>query len=225
MDKYAIVIAGPSGAGKTTIADRLIEKLGTLEMSCSATTRAKRGDGRDDEYVYLTVEEFKQSIENGDVLEYTEYSENFYGTRKSELQRIWDMDKNPILVLDYNGVRSLKDRLDIPVFAFYVYTSLDEAKRRLIERDLKIDASAKKTEVLLKRLKANICDYDVLHTMAGIFDGYVENSEVETCVEKIESALELLTRGEEVMKDFEKEEITKKFKKESADFAEKATVL
>ena len=56
MNKYAIIIAGPSGVGKTTVADNLILSLGNLEMSRSATTRQKRGDGRDDEYIYLQKE-------------------------------------------------------------------------------------------------------------------------------------------------------------------------
>ena len=106
MEKYALIIAGPSGAGKTTVADKLIEKLGTFEMSRSATTREKRGDGRDNEYIYLQKDEFLTAMADGDILESTEYSGNYYGTRKCELERIWDMNKNPILVLDYNGVKS-----------------------------------------------------------------------------------------------------------------------
>ena len=88
MQRYAVIIAGPSGVGKTTVADALIERLGNLEMSRSATTRAKRGDGRDDEYIYLTVDEFKSAIAAGDMAEHAEYGGNLYGTRKSELARI-----------------------------------------------------------------------------------------------------------------------------------------
>ena len=143
MDRYAVVIAGPSGAGKTTIADSLIETLGNLEMSRSATTRAKRGDGRDDEYVYISCDEFERAIKDEDVVEYTIYSGNYYGTRKCELDRIFLENKHPILVLDYNGVRSLKEKLDYPVFAIYVYTTLDEAERRLLAEEFsKSDSEA-----------------------------------------------------------------------------------
>ncbi len=216
MNKYAIIIAGPSGAGKTTVADGLIELFGTLEMSRSATTRAKRGDGRDDEYIYLDKTEFLDSISNGDMLEYTEYGENYYGTRKSEFERIWGMNKNPILVLDYNGVASLKSRLDIPVLAVYVYTSLAEAERRLRKRDLLSTPNEKQTETLLKRLKANNADYMKLCEMSDLFDLYVENKDVSSCVSYVGSMIEKLLNGKAVMSKEDKKRVTEGFKTEAS---------
>lgn len=218
MNKYAIIIAGPSGAGKTTVADALILSLGNLEMSRSATTREKRGDGRDDEYIYLREDEFLKAIELGDMLEHTEYGGNFYGTRKTEFERIWSLNKNPILVLDYNGVKSLKARLDIPVFAIYVYTSLEEAKMRLIKRDAKSTPTEKQRETFKKRLIANHDDYSKLHELSSLFDLYVENEALSECVCKIESSLKSLVSGKSVMTDAEKREITEAFKKEALDF-------
>ncbi len=212
MEKYAIVIAGPSGAGKTTVAESLIETLGTLEMSRSATTRAKRGDGKDDEYVYISIDEFRESIKSGDVLEYTEYSGNYYGTRKCELDRILGIGKHPILVLDYNGARALKERLGYPVFNFYVYTTLNEAERRLIARDLISDAdNEKKRAILEKRNFENRSDFGKLHTMTDIFDMFVENRTVEKCTEDIIHAIEELKQGKTVMSEEEKKKITEDF--------------
>lgn len=219
MNKYAIIIAGPSGAGKTTIADALIESLGNLEMSRSATTREKRGDGRDNEYIYLQKDEFLQSVANGDMLEHTEYGGNYYGTRKSEFERIWDMNKNPILVLDYYGVASLKKRLDMPVFAIYVYTSLAEAEQRLIKRDAESTPSAKQKETLIKRVKNNVCDFKQLSSYATLFDFYVENESVSECIEAIEKALDSLMQGSAVMTDLQKRAITDGFKIEADSFA------
>ncbi|MBE6536500.1 MAG: hypothetical protein E7673_00965 [Ruminococcaceae bacterium] len=218
MNKYAIIIAGPSGAGKTTIADNLILSLGNLEMSRSATTREKRGDGRDDEYIYLQKDEFLQSISNGDMLEYTNYGGNYYGTRKSEFERIWNMNKNPILVLDYYGVKSLKSNLDIPVFAIYAYTKLKEARTRLIARDLISAPSEKQKETLIKRVKANVDDYKKLSEFTDLFDLYVENDSLDNCLDKIKKSLRALMNGDSVMSEAEKKSITEGFKKEAETF-------
>ena len=217
MNKYAIVIAGPSGAGKTTVADDLILSLGNLEMSRSATTREKRGDGRDDEYIYLQKDEFLTSISNGDMLEHTEYGGNFYGTRKCELERIWDMNKNPILVLDYNGVASLKAKLDMPVFAVYVYTSLAEAEARLRKRDLESAPNEKKEATLLRRLSENKADFSKLYTFSQLFDFYVENSYLTACVSSIKDAMKAFMSGKEIMTESEKLAITEKFKAEALE--------
>ena len=218
MNKYAIIIAGPSGAGKTTVADGLIASLGNLEMSRSATTREKRGDGRDNEYIYLQKDEFLQSVANGDMLEHTEYGGNYYGTRKSEFERIWDMNKNPILVLDYYGVESLKKRLDMPVFAIYVYTSLAEAEQRLLKRDAESTPSAKQKETLVKRVRNNVDDYMKLSEYATLFDIYVENETVSECIADVERALSSLMQGNAVMTDAEKHAVTAGFRVEAENF-------
>ncbi len=218
MKKYAIVIAGPSGAGKTTVADKLIEELGTLEMSRSATTREKRGDGKDNEYIYLQKHEFLTSIENGDVLEYTEYSGNYYGTRKCELERIWEMGKNPILVLDYVGAKSLKERLECPVYAIYVYTSLAEAQRRLCERDERSGSTEKSRETVRKRVAENLSDYKKLYTMAELFDYYAENAVVDDCIADIKRALGLMAEGRDAMNLADKLKITNSFRTAAAVF-------
>ena len=222
MNKYAIVVVGPSGAGKTTVADALIERLGDLEMSRSATTRQRRGDGRDDEYVYLTVEEFEESINKGEVLEYTNYSGNYYGTRKCELDRILAEGKKPILVLDYFGARSLKERLDYPVIAIYVYTSLAETEKRLAERDLRSSANDKKIETLKKRIHENVNDYLHLGEFSQLFDFYIENEDLEACIAKIEENLEKIISGEEVMAPEEKDAIVASFKEEAEAFVTSA---
>jgi guanylate kinase len=218
MNKYAIVVVGPSGAGKTTVADALIERLGDLEMSRSATTRQRRGDGRDDEYVYLSVEEFEESINKGEVLEYTNYSGNYYGTRKCELDRILAEGKKPILVLDYYGARSLKERLDYPVIAIYVYTTLAETEKRLTERDLRSSANEKKLDTLKKRIRENVNDYLHLEEFSQLFDLYAENDELDRCIRDIEKSLEDIKLGIAVMTPEEKDAITSAFKKEAEAF-------
>lgn len=207
MDKYAIIIAGPSGGGKTTVAEELIAAEGNLEMSRSATTRERRGDGKEDEYVYITVEEFKKSVAAGDVLEGTEYSGNYYGTRRSELDRIFAMGKYPILVLDYNGVHSLKEKLDYPVYAFYVYTSLAEAERRLSLRDLSGEPTEKARSTFERRLSENAKDYKKMPELAELFDAFVENANLSVCTDTVRAHLSVLKSGKEAMSPCERREI------------------
>ena len=106
--KKILVIAGPSAVGKTTVMNEILRQNAGFEYIRSATTRAPRGDVFDLEYIYLSKEEFLERIENGGVLEYTEYGGNFYGTPKSEIERIFSVGKTPVLILDLNGVKSLK---------------------------------------------------------------------------------------------------------------------
>lgn len=210
MQRYAVIIAGPSGVGKTTVADALIERLENLEMSRSATTRARRGDGRDDEYIYLTKDEFFGAISAGDMAEHAEYGGNLYGTRKSELARIHGEGKHPILVLEYNGVKSLKESLDYPVLAFYVYESLDAIEARLRLRD------AGKEEAIRRRCAENAKDYSIMTTLADRFDAFVENKDLNVCVDTISAMIPELLSGNVPMSASERMEIALRLEGDAA---------
>ncbi len=132
-DRNVIVLTAPSGAGKTTIAHRVLEAMPTMEFSVSATTRAPRPDETEGEdYHFLTPEEFRARIEAGDLLEYEEvYPDQFYGTLRSEVEN--RAKENPVLLdIDVNGALSVK-RLygDDALVLFIAPPSLDELKRRL----------------------------------------------------------------------------------------------
>ncbi len=208
MEKYAVIIAGPSGVGKTTVAEMLIERLGNLEMSRSATTRPVRDDGKADEYIYLSRAEFEAEIAAGGMAEHAEYGGNLYGTPKRELSRILSLGKYPILVLEYNGVLSLKRSLDYPVFAFYVYEGLDAIRERLMLRD-----SANLLKVVARCLE-NERDYSALPTLTQRFDAFVENKDLDTCVSTICDMIRTLASGKAVMSEEEKLAIATALSKE-----------
>ena len=214
-EKYVVIISGPSGGGKTTVAEALIEKLGYLEMSRSATTRQRRNDGKDDEYVYVSVDEFKKSIEDGDVLEYTEYGGNFYGTRISELERIMALGKLPILVLDYVGVKSLRELLDYPVYAFYIYTSLDEAKRRLELRDIVNGATEAQLRTFERRVAENFNDYSKLPSLIERYDAFVENDKLDACILEICAHIDSLRSGISPMSEIQKANIAQAMREQT----------
>ena len=133
-----IVFSAPSGSGKTTIVKHLLgrEDL-NLEFSISAASRAPRGtevNGKD--YYFISTEEFKKHIKNEDFIEWEEvYRDNFYGTLKSEVERIWAKGKNVIFDIDVAGGLRIKSKFPKETLAVFVKPpSVDELKRRLKER-------------------------------------------------------------------------------------------
>ncbi len=147
-----IVFSAPSGSGKTTIVQYLLaQKELNLAFSISATSRKKRGreiDGKD--YHFISVEKFKEHIRNDDFLEWEEvYQDNFYGTLKSELERIWAEGKHAVFDIDVVGGLAIKYKYPEKTLAVFVKPpSLEEMERRL--RNRKTDPEEKIVERLAK---------------------------------------------------------------------------
>lgn len=138
-----LVFSAPSGSGKTTIVRHLLTKEDlNLEFSISAATREPRGEevnGKD--YYFMSIEEFKQHIKADDFVEWEEvYRDNFYGTLKSEVERIWASGKNVIFDIDVAGGLRIKSKFSQETLAVFVKPpSVDELKRRLKERSTESD--------------------------------------------------------------------------------------
>jgi guanylate kinase len=137
-DGKLIVFSAPSGSGKTTIVRYLLaqEEL-KLDFSISATSREARGaevHGKD--YYFLSLEDFKKNIKNDDFLEWEEvYRDNFYGTLKSEVERIWAKGKNVIFDIDVVGGLDIKNIYPEKTLAVFVKPpSIEELKIRLKKR-------------------------------------------------------------------------------------------
>lgn len=154
MEGKAIIFSAPSGSGKTTIVRHLLEKNPDLGFSISASTRDKRGrtEAHGKDYYFLTPDEFKKKIDNGDFIEWEEvYEGNFYGTLKSEIDRIWKQGKNVIFDVDVKGGLNLKKYFGDKALAVFVKVpSLEILKARLNDR------GTESSESLSRRLfKAN----------------------------------------------------------------------
>ena len=154
MEGKAIIFSAPSGSGKTTIVKHLLEKNSDLGFSISASTRDKRGrtEAHGKDYYFLTPEEFKKKIDTHDFIEWEEvYEGNFYGTLKSEIDRIWQQGKNVIFDVDVKGGLNLKKYFGNKALAIFVKVpSLEILKERLNDR------GTESSESLSRRLfKAN----------------------------------------------------------------------
>jgi len=146
MEK-AIIISAPSGAGKTTIVKHLLGVIPELEFSVSACSRAKREgetDGKD--YYFISVDEFREKIENKEFVEWEEvYPGNYYGTLKSELQRIWKKGCFPIFDVDVIGGLNLKKYFGEKALAVCIKPpSVKTLRERLKKRGTETDESFSK---------------------------------------------------------------------------------
>jgi guanylate kinase len=138
MGGKAIIFSAPSGSGKTTIVRHLLNKYPDLGFSISASTRDKRGrtEAHGKDYYFLSPEDFKKKIDDKEFIEWEEvYEGNFYGTLKSEIQRIWDQGKNVIFDVDVKGGLNLKKYFgDKSLAVFVKVPTLDILKERLKDR-------------------------------------------------------------------------------------------
>ena len=141
----AIIFSAPSGSGKTTIVQHLLSYNPDLAFSISACTRDKRGrreeSGKD--YYFLTQEEFKEKIINDEFVEWEEvYPGNFYGTMKSEVDRIWSQGKHVLFDVDVKGGLNLKKYFKENSLAVFVKVpSIQVLKERLYDRNTESDDS------------------------------------------------------------------------------------
>ena len=129
------VLSAPSGAGKTTIAQRLLKSVDNLRRVITATTRAKReGEVHEVDYIFMKKEEFLHHVERGSFLEYAEVYGNYYGTPKDQVLRNEEEGVDSLLVIDVQGAKSVKASYPESVLIFLMPPSFEELRRRLISR-------------------------------------------------------------------------------------------
>lgn len=171
-----IVFSAPSGSGKTTIVQYLLnQKDLDLDFSVSATSREARGDEKHGEnYYFISLKEFKRLIENEDFLEWEEvYKDNFYGTLKNEVERIWALGKHVIFDIDVVGGLKVKQQFAEETLSVFVKPpSIDELKKRLKNRKTESD----------ERIDMRIAKASIELEAAIQFDYILENNDLETAL-------------------------------------------
>jgi guanylate kinase len=141
-----IIITAPSGSGKTTIVRHLLEKFPSLAFSVSACTRAPRGNEKNGtDYYFISTEEFREKIEADEFAEYEMvYEGKYYGTLKSELNRIWQQKLIPLIDIDVKGALALQSKFPQQTLTVFIQPpSIEILKERLLTRGTETSVSIK----------------------------------------------------------------------------------
>jgi guanylate kinase len=177
---FSVVISAPSGAGKTTIIEKLLFDCDDLKFVISTTTRPKREKEIDGEsYHFIEHNKFKQMINDNQFLEWAEVHQNYYGTSKKEIDRIKSEGKIPIFDVDVQGAKSLKDCLADAIFIFILPPSLSELKSRLMGRNTDSE------EQIELRIKNSLRELDEYKN----YDYIVINDDLTSAIKDVKSII------------------------------------
>ncbi len=171
-----IVLSAPSGAGKTTIANLLVSRYPQMAISVSATTRTKRPREKDGiHYHFLDESRFKDYIEKDKFLEFEQVHDDYYGTLKSDVEKLLELGKTVVFDIDVKGALSIKRNYPQAILIFIKTPSLAELRNRLKKR------KSESKEAIQKRLQRIEYEY----VQADKFDYIVINDELEHAIQKI----------------------------------------
>jgi guanylate kinase len=174
-----VVVTGPSGAGKGTLERAVLDRIPQLALAVSATTRPRRTseeNGR--EYWFISDEDFDERVSRGDFLEWVSYvSGHRYGTLRSEIDRIRELGKVPLLDLEIEGARHVRDTVPGAVTVFIDAPSFAELERRLRERATESSGEIDERLELAREQQ----------THADEFDHMIVNDEVDRAAAELES--------------------------------------
>jgi guanylate kinase len=182
MQGKVIIVSAPSGAGKTSIVKHVLQYLPELRFSTSATTRTMRkGEINGKDYHFLSVDDFKKGIKRDEFLEWEEvYANQFYGTLKSEIQRIWDEGKVVIFDVDVKGGLNIKKYFGNKALAIFVEPpTIEELENRLRKRGTETDESLRK--------RVEKAEYEL--TFAPKFDRIILNDNLDDAREEMLRAI------------------------------------
>ncbi|RFS16433.1 guanylate kinase [Emticicia sp. C21] len=190
MKGKAIIFCAPSGSGKTTIVKHLLSKYSNLGFSISACTRDKRGRNEENgkDYYFLSIHDFKERIDNEEFIEWQEvYPGAYYGTLKTEIERLWAEGKNVIFDVDVKGGVNLKNYFGDAALAIYVKVpSMEELERRLRSRGTDDEDSISRR---LYKMKFEM-------EFQNRFDVILLNDDIESSWQKAEELYESFVRDE-----------------------------
>lgn len=178
-----IIITAPSGSGKTTIVKRLLAQSTLLGFSISATTRQPRPGERDgSDYYFLTAADFQQKITDDAFIEWEMvYTGKYYGTLKSEIDRLWGLGKAPLVDIDVQGALNIKQQYPEQVMTIFIKApSMEELRKRLTAR------GTESKDNLQERLDKAADEL----TYADRFDCIIVNDDLEAAIKHTETVID-----------------------------------
>jgi guanylate kinase len=177
---FPLIFAAPSGAGKTTIARRLMERRGDLEFSVSMTTRARRGyEVEGEHYFFVSEPEFRDRVAAGELLEWAEVHGNLYGTPRSNMDRAVARERFLVLDIDIQGARQVREHVADAVSIFVLPPDGGELAHRLVSR------GSEDREVQRRRLRNALAEIRA----ATEFDYVVVNRSLDDAVEEVDAII------------------------------------
>ena len=177
---FCIVLSSPSGAGKTSISKKILQKDKKISLSISCTTRPKRkGEINKKDYIFLSEENFQKQIKNGDFLEYASVFGNRYGTLRQTVNRFFNKKRDVLFDIDWQGYQQLKQSGMEVVGIFILPPNKKELIRRLKNRGRDTTEEMKKRMSLAQDEISHFPEYDYV----------VVNNDLESCVTKIQNII------------------------------------
>lgn len=175
------IVSAPSGTGKTTLVERLVQVLPTLRMSRSYTSRAARNGERDGvDYNFITIDEFKRRIERCDFLEWADVFGNYYGTGARDIEQLLVEGQDVVLVIDVQGARQVKARSVDHTAIFVLPPSFQVLEQRLRGRSKDTEAQMQRRLATARAEAASFTDYDYV----------VVNDELDATVTRLREIIE-----------------------------------
>lgn len=178
MNKKLFVISGCSGVGKGTVINKFMERNKDFILSVSCTTRKPRqGEIDGVHYFFLSKEKFEQNIRDDKFLEYAQFAENYYGTKKKYVKQKFEEGYNIILEIETNGALQVKEKMPEAVLIFIAPPSVEELEQRLRGRHTEDESTIQKR---LAQVKTEL-------ERSEKYDYVVINDNIDRAVEEIES--------------------------------------
>ena len=185
-DRYLVVVSGPSGCGKDTVVKTMREKHPEIEVSVSATSRAMReGEAEGVNYYYMTRETFQQKVQAGEILEYTQYNGNLYGTPKHEVDTRIAQGRTVILVIEVEGAGNIRKLYPEALTIFLLPPSMEELENRLRSRGTESE------EAIQGRMATARREVE----QAPLYTATLVNDDLETCAEKLYQMIREYQKG------------------------------